>query len=600
MTPQAWFSIAVVAAIVVVLALDWVAVEVAMLAGLAALILGGAVELEPALSGFAHPAVLMIAALFVVAAGLTGTGVTQRLAQGMLGRPVGVASAQLRLMGPVVLLSAFLNNTPIVAMYLPIIRDWARKIRVSPSKLYMPLSYAAILGGRLTVIGSSSNLVVMGLFVEWTAANPGAVQMSAAQRFWGPAALGLPAAVVGVAYIVLASRRLLPERKTALQNELDSRRYTVEMEVRPDSAIVGKSIEAAGLRRLPGLYLAQIERGDQSIPAPSPEWIIRAGDVLSFAGILESVVDLRNIRGLVPATDQVAKVSSEDHERRLVEAVVSHNSPLVGLTIRAARFRTTYNAAIIAVHRNGEQVRAKVGDIELRAGDTLLLETHRGFVTGYRNSDDFYLVSDVPDSTPLRHERGWIALAIFMALIATLAFSEIPPALAALIAALAMILTRCVTAAVARASVSIQVLAVIGAALGIGAAMRQTGAALAIADLLLSGAAAVGFGPQGMLFLIVLLTAAFAQVLSNNGAAALMFPIAMATAAELGVRPEAFVFTLILGAGTSFMTPMGYQTNLMVYGPGGYKFMDFVRMGTPLTLMIAILAALLAPLAFPF
>lgn len=600
MNPQAWFSIAVVAAIVLVLALDLAAVEVAMLAGLAALVLGGAVDLEPALSGFAHPAVLMIAALFVVAAGLTATGVTQHLAQGMLGRPLGVAAAQLRLMGQVALLSAFLNNTPIVAMYLPIVYDWARKIRISPSKLYMPLSFAAILGGRLTLIGSSSNLVIMGLFVAWTASNPGAAQLSAAERFWGPALLGLPAAAGGLLYIVIASRWLLPERKTAIQDQLDSRRYTVEMEVRPDSTIVGKSIETAGLRHLPGLYLAQIVRGEQSIPAPSPDWIIQAGDVLSFAGILESVVDLRKIRGLVPATDQVAKVSSEEHERLLVEAVVSHNSPLVGRTVRAARFRTTYNAAIIAVHRNGEQIHAKVGDIKLRAGDTLLLETHRGFVSGYRNSDDFYLVSDVPGSTPLRHERGRTAFAIFAMLVVALTFSEIPPALAALVAALAMVVTRCVTAGVARASVSVQVLAVIAAALGIGEALNQTGAAAAVSEFLLSGAATVGFGPQGMLFLIVILTAGFAQVLTNNGAAALMFPIAMATAAELGVRPEPFVFTLILGAGTSFMTPIGYQTNLMVYGPGGYKFMDFVRMGTPLTVLIAILAALLAPLAFPF
>ncbi|MCG8648844.1 MAG: anion permease, partial [Pirellulales bacterium] len=238
--------------------------------------------------------------------------------------------------------------------------------------------------------------------------------------------------------------------------------------------------------------------------------------------------------------------------------------------------------------------------IELRAGDTLLLETHRGFVSGYRNSDDFYLVSDVPGSTPLRHEHGRTALVIFAALVAALAFSEAPPAIVALIAALAMVVTGCVTAGVARASVSVQVLAVIAAALGIGEALNQTGAATAVADFLLSWAEAFGFGPQGMLFLIVILTAAFAQVLSNNGAAALMFPIALATAAELDVSPEPFVFTLILGAGASFMTPIGYQTNLMVYGPGGYKFMDFVRMGTPLTVMIALLAAFLAPVAFPF
>jgi di/tricarboxylate transporter len=582
------------------LAAGWVSIETVMLGGLVAQVLFGVLELPQAVAGFAHPAVLMIAALFVVAAGLTETGATQMIAQGMLGRPTGVAAAQFRLMAPVALLSAFLNNTPIVAMYLPIVSDWARKIRISPSKLFLPLSFAAILGGRITLIGSSSNLVVMGQYRQLWESSPDVPALSNTVEFWGPAALGLPAAALGMAYLLAASRWLLPERKPAFASTLDARRYTVQMEVRPDSPIVGKSIEQAGLRHLPGLYLSEIEREGQSMPAPPPATLLEASDRLSFAGILESVVDLRKIRGLVPATNQVDKLGTQDGDRALVEAVVSHNSPLVGRTVRATRFRTTYNAAIVAVHRNGEQIRAKVGDIELKPGDTLLLDTHRGFVDGYRNSDDFYLVSAVQGATHVRHEKAKRALAIFAAAVLLLAFSSLPPAVVALLGAVAMVAAGCVAAGVARSSVNLQVIVVIACALGLGAALRESGAADFFAHSMLAAAASFGLGAREMLFVVALLTAGFAQALTNNGAAALMFPIAMATAQDLGVSTTPFMFVLLMGCGLNFLTPIGYQTNLMVYGPGGYRFLDFTRIGLPLTLLLAALGAALAPVFFPF
>jgi di/tricarboxylate transporter len=600
MSVEAWFCSATLLVVIVLLAFGRSSIETVMLGGLVAQVLFGVLELPQAVAGFAHPAVLMIASMFVVAAGLTETGATQMIAQGMLGRPTGVAAAQFRLMAPVALLSAFLNNTPIVAMYLPIVSDWARKIRVSPSKLFLPLSFAAILGGRITLIGSSSNLVVMGQYRRLWETSPDVPALSSVMEFWGPAALGLPAAVLGIAYVLIASRWLLPERRPAIASTLDARKYTVQMEVLPESTVVGKSIEQAGLRHLPGLYLSEIERDGQSMPAPAPATLLEAGDRLSFAGILESVVDLRKIRGLVAAADQVGKLHARDGERSLVEAVVSHNSPLVGRTVRATRFRTTYNAAIIAVHRNGEQVRAKVGDIQLRAGDTLLLDTHGGFVDGYRNSDDFYLVSTVQGATHVRHEKAKRALVIFVAVILALAFSKLPPAVIALMGAIAMVVAGCVAAGVARSSVNLQVIVVIACALGLGEALRASGAAAYFAHGLLAAAQSFGLGARAMLFVIVLLTAAFAQFLTNNGAAALMFPIAMATANDLGFSTAPFMFVLLMGCGLNFLTPIGYQTNLMVYGPGGYRFLDFTRIGLPLTLLLAGLAAGLAPVFFPF
>ena len=621
MSPEAWFTISIIGLVVAALMWGKISVDVAMVGGLTLLMVGDFVfvdilnlehilQVPEAIRGFANPAIMMIGSLFVVAAGLQETGGMEVIAQKLLGRPKTILGAQLRLMAPVAVMSGFMNNTPIVAMYLPIVGDWAKKLKISPSKLYMPLSFAAILGGKITYIGSASNIVVMGLALEmfvdpsqqqWLVA-VGATEMSPTVQFWGIAAIGIPTTIVGIALIAFLSRWLLPERKSADAVILDARKYGVEMIVKKDSPIVGKSIEDAGLRHLPGLYLNEIERHGSLLPAVSPQTTLQADDRLSFVGILESVIDLRKIRGLVPATDQVEKVELVGRQRTLVEAVVSHNSPLIGQTVRSSRFRTKYNAAIVAVHRNGGQIKKKIGSITLKPGDTLLLDTHLGFVNAYRNSDDFYLVSKVEGSRPIRHERAWIALGILTALVFMLTATPVPPIVAAFFCAMAMIGTRCVSGTIARSSINWQVLIVIGCALGMGAALQQTGAALVISQNILDICTQIGVGdnPQIMLFVLFTLTALFSQLITNNGAAVLMFPVMMATASNLEVRPEAFIFCLMVAAGSSFMSPVAYQTNLMVYGPGGYKFTDFIRLGTPLTLLMAIMSTLIAPLFFPF
>lgn len=619
--PEAWFTIVIIGLVIAALMTNRISVDVAMVGGLTLLMVGhfifgevlgmdGVLSVPDAIAGFAHQAIMMIGALFVVAAGLQETGGMQVIAQRLLGRPKTILGAQLRLMAPVALLSGFMNNTPIVAMYLPIVSDWAKKLRISPSKLFMPLSFAAILGGKLTYIGTASNIVVMGLFIRFLA-DPqerqwldalGVTEPSSTVQFWGIAVIGVPTAVAGIVFIALTSKWLLPQRKPAEPVTLDARKYEVEMIVKPDSAIVGKTIEAAGLRHLPGLFLTQIERRGTVLWAVSPNQRIEADDRLAFVGVLESVVDLRKIRGLVPATDQVQKLAIGSQPRMFVEAVVSHNSPLVGRTVRKSKFRGRYNAAIIAVHRNGEHINAKIGDIVLKPGDTLLLDTHAGFVDAYRNSDDFYLVSTVEDSRPVRHERAWLALGILAALIVMLTVTSISPVIAAFLCAMAMITTRCVTGTVARAAINWQVLIVIGCALGMGVALQQTGAADVITHMILDLCARIGVSqnPHAMLFAMFMLAAVFAQLITNYGAAVLMFPIMMATARDLGVRPEPFVFCLMAAAGSSFMSPVAYQTNLMVYGPGRYRFMDYVKLGTPLTLIVAVIACTVAPLFFPF
>lgn len=609
---EAWYTLGVVGLLIAALASGKMGADTCMLGALTLLMIAGVIDTAEAVHGFAHPAVLMIAALFVVAAGLTETGAVTALSKKMLGRPQTLTGALLRLTAPVACLSAFMNNTPIVAMYLPIVDDWAKKLRISPSKLFMPLSFAAILGGACTLIGTSTNLAVNNLYVEYFRAHQdtltglyGIVEPSPSKQFWWISIVGVPAAVVGVAIITLLSGALLPERRKSVDGQLDRRRYTLEMMVEKSSPLVGQTIEQAGLRHLPGLFLSEIERDGVLRPAVGPEEVLEADDRLVFVGVVESVVDLLKIRGLVPATNQVSKVEGGRAERALVEAVVSHNSPLVRRNVRESQFRTRYNAAIIAVHRGGQRVEGKIGDIVLQPGDTLLLSTHHGFLETNRNSDHFYLVSSVEGARVVRHERSWLAAAIMLGMVILLSIPtepwlgrQIPPLAVGFLAATMMVFSRCCTGTIARQSINWQVLLVIGAAIGVGRAMEVSGAAQAIAGLTFR---VVGpLGPTAALAGLYLTTSIFAQLITNKGAAVLMFPITMALAHELGVNPEPFVVTLMVAAACSFLTPVGFVTNLMVFGPGGYRFTDYLRLGLPLTVAIGTLTVLIAPMAFAF
>jgi di/tricarboxylate transporter len=448
----------------------------------------------------------------------------------------------------------------------------------------IPLSYAAILGGTCTIIGTSTNLVVVGL---------------AAERFpetaigmFEIAWLGLPVSVVGMLFIVLSSRWLLPSRQGVTAAFDNPREYTVAMRVEAGSPVVGQTIENAGLRHLPGLYLVQIARDGEEIVAVGPDVHLMANDVLLFAGVVESVVDLRKIRGLVPDTNQVDKLLEPTANRRLFEAVIGRQSPLIGKSIRESQFRTIYDAAIIAVHRRGERIQKKVGDIILETGDTLLLETDTSFERKHRNDGTFALVSEVRGSAPPRHDRAWIATVILVLMVAANAAGLLPLLTSALLATGAMLITRCVTGPEARRALDLRVLATIAAAFGVAAALDQSGAAAIVASAIVG--LATPLGPVGLLASFYVVTAGFATVVGNNAAAALMFPIAAAAAESAGMAVRPMLLVLMLAASASFATPISYQTNLMVLGPGGYRFTDFFRIGVPLQLVTGVVAVTVA------
>ncbi len=585
---QAWLSIGVVIGAFGLFAAGRGTPDMVTTAGLTLLLVTGVLTPAEALAGFANPGMLTVAVLYVVVTGLTETGAVDWIGQTLLGRPRSATHARWRLMAPSAALSTVLNNTPLVAILIPAVQDWAKRYRLELSRLMIPLSYATIAGGTCSLIGTSTNLVVDGLYRAHGGTGLGLFE---------PAWIGVPVVVVVIGFLLAAGHWLLPRRPPADLDFADVRQYTAEMLVPAGSPLAGKGVEEAGLRQLPGLFLIEIERGEQIMPAVSSHELLRAGDRLVFAGIIDSVMDLHRLRGLTPATDQIFKLGGPRQDRCFVEAVLSDSGPLIGRSVREGRFRNRYNAAIIAVARNGERIRRKIGDIELQAGDTLLLECRPEFVEQQRNSRDFLLVSQIGNRRPLRHERAPLALGIVGAMVASVTLGWLTMLEAALMAAGVMLATHCTDIRTARAAPDWQVLVVIATSFGLAAALEKTGAASALAGGLIGLAQG---DPWATLALVFVATALLTALATNNVAAVLVFPIAMAAAQEVQASPVPFVLTLMVAASASFATPIGYQTNLMVFNAGGYRLSDFLRVGIPITLAVGVVTVALTPLIWPF
>ncbi|MEX0704648.1 MAG: SLC13 family permease [Planctomycetales bacterium] len=590
----AWLTVGVVAVVLVALVRNLAPPDLVFVGATAVLALFGIITPEEAFSGFSNAGMLTVAMLFVVAAGLRETGVLDYVGHHVLGRARTRNGVLGRLAGVVVPMSAFLNNTPVVAMFMPMVIEWSRRNRVSPSKLLIPLSYLAILGGTCTLIGTSTNLVVHGLMLE--AGLPGLGMFEIGM-------IGLPYALIGLGYLFVLGDPLLPERKELLEQLGESRReYLVEMLVQPGCRLTGQSVEQAGLRHLPGLFLIEIDRDGTIIGPVGPDDKIEANDRLVFTGVVSSIIELEKVPGLVPAADPSYEVSPrQQRRRRLVEAVISESSPLIGKTIRGADFRASYGAAVVAVHRGGKRVPSKLGDVRIRTGDTLLLQVRPHFLRAYRNDPAFYLLSGVEEWRPLRRDRAWIAGAIFVALIALMTTGAVPILVAGALAAVLMVFCGCISSGDARRSIEWQVLITIAAAFGVGAAIENSGLAERGVTLLFDGVRDAGpLGPYIALAAIYLIGSLLTELITNNAAAILLFPFCLKAADLYAVDSRPFLIALVLAASASFMTPIGYQTNMMVYGPGGYRFGDFLRIGGPLNLVLWLVAVALVPVFWPF
>ena len=590
---ESWFCLATLLGLLLTLSRNRIPTDAAMVFALTVLVGVGAVTKSPnlpdaatAVEGFGNSGLISIAVLFVVVAGLVKTGAIT-LARQVIGSPKTVPKALMRLFAPVMVASAFLNNTPVVAMFMPVIDDLCKRTSLSPSRLYLPMAYAATFGGVCTLVGTSTNLIVAGMLQEQ------GITMNMFDLAW----TGVPCAIAGAIYLVTLSEKLLPDRHAAVNADQDPRQYTVEMLVMPNGPLVGKSVVAAGLRHLQNLFLIEIVRDGQQLAAVSPRQRLRPNDRLVFVGVVEGVTELKQIRGLSSAVDDAGALSVDITKRQLIEAVVADRCPLVGSSIRDGLFRTTYNAAIVAVARGDKRIPGKIGDVKLLAGDTLLLDTDEDFLKRQRNSSHFHLVSGVENSTPIRHDRAWIAITLLILMVITVASGTLSLLSASLIAACLMVSMGCCSLGQARDSVDWSLLVVIAAALGIAQAITASGLAGTVANTIVGLA-----GPNPMLALLAIyfITTLFTETITNSAAAALVFPIAIKTAATLGVDVMPFAVCVCIAASAGFATPFAYQTNLMVYGPGGYRFTDYCRIGIPLSLIFMFIAVLLTPIFWPF
>ncbi|KAA0015786.1 SLC13 family permease [Salinicola corii] len=584
---DAWLSIATVMAVLATLVFTRIAPDAILVGAMAFLIFTNVLTPQEALSGFANTGVMTIAALYVVAAALKETGAIKWIAGQLLGQPTTLRRAQWRVMLPASIMSAFMNNTTVVAMFIPAIQDWSNRLRLPPSKLLLPLSYISILGGTCTLIGTSTNLVVDGLLQSRLGISLGMFELT-----W----IGLPILIVGGGFILIFAKWLLPQRD-GTNAQLDQvREYSVEVSVESSGPLVGKSIADAGLRNLQFGYLTDIERDDHLMTAVPPETKLLGGDTLVFIGAPECARELREIRGLSPANGNVQKLEVAQHRRCLVEAVVSPDFTGIGQTVRESRFRSRFQAVILSISRHGRRLNGKVGDIELQVGDTLLLETGQEFVEQYRYRKDFLLVSQLNDSTPPNFEKAPLSLGILGVMVVLSATNLISILEAAFLAAGALLMTGCLTMGKARRYIDLSVLIVIAASFSLGAAMTQSGAARTIAELVVGHVDS----PWLALAFIYLMTVLFTEMITNNAAAVLMFPIALAVSQQLGVDFMPFVIAITVAASASFMTALGYQTNLMVMGPGGYQMHDYFKLGLPLSLIVGAVSILLIPMIWPF
>ncbi|MEZ6092794.1 MAG: SLC13 family permease [Pirellulaceae bacterium] len=591
MTYEGWVTIGVVVSLIVMLIKNVGPSDVLFVGAATILTLAGVITADEAVSGFSNAGMLTVAFMFIVAAGLRETGVLDQIGHRLLGTTSTINGALSRISVVVLPMSAFLNNTPVVAMFVPIVMDWCRRNQFSPSKMLIPLSYLAILGGTLTLIGTSTNLVVNGLMMERGLEGMPLFEISK---------IGIPYAIIGTIYLFVATRFFLPDRKELFEQLGETRReYLAEMLVEENCRLAGQTVETAGLRKLPGLFLIEINRRGETIGPVGPDQRIEAFDRLVFTGIVSSIIELDRITGLIPVTDPHYEVSPQQQRgRKLCEAVISINSPLIGKTVREADFRATYGAAVVAVHRGGHRVESKVGEIRLRPGDTLLLQTGSHFLRAHRNDPAFYLVSDVDDWRALRRDRMWVSVALFAVLLVLMTAGFVETTTAAAAVAVLMIATGCLSAGDARKSIEWQVLITIAAAFGIGRAIENSGVAELLANQIVDWTQA--WGPIAALAAIYLLTMAVTELITNNAAAVLIFPFCIKTAEVYEVSPMPFLMALILAASASFITPIGYQTNMMVFGPGGYRFSDFIRAGMPISVALFITATVLIPMIWPF
>jgi di/tricarboxylate transporter len=521
---------------------------------------------------------LTIGFLFIVSSALQSSSSLDKAISILLGNKQ-TRFKYFRLMFPVALMSAFLNNTPIVAALIPVVKNWCKRLNLPASKFLIPLSYAAILGGICTLIGTSTILVVHGLLLD-----RGLDGLS----FFELTKISLPITILGIIFVSLIGHRFLPANKDPIVKlGENTREFVVEMKVSSNYPRLNQTVEKANLRHLHGLFLFQINRDGKEIAPVTPQEKILENDRLFFTGLPETIYQLQKTPGLIVVKDVEFNIKNMDSDKlSTYEAVISDNSPLIGQTVRESNFRGRYEAVILAIHRSGHRINQKVGDIVFKPGDTLFILAKKGFDKRWYYSKDFLLVSSSVGIYSKPNWKGNLSLFLLISMILFVTLEIVPMVLASAVVAVLMILLKIISPEDAKGAIGWSVLLIIACALGIGKAVENSGLASIVADVFIKPLDI--FGPLGIIAGIFFITSIYKEIVTNNAAAAIMFPVALVTASQLNLPLRPLVLTLTIAAAAGFATPISCHPNLLVYGSGGYKFTDFLKIGIFMNLFVGI------------
>lgn len=543
------------------------------------------ISTEDALSGFSNEGLMTILLLFIVASAIEKHGVIEGVIYKLLGDNTSPRMALLKLLPPVGVSSGFLNNTPIVLALTPVIKDWALKRGFSPSKFLIPLSYITIIGGTLTLIGTSTNLIIHGLLIS---------DGKEGYSFFQLAPVGIFILIVGLIYLVTIGYKLLPTHLGATEKiESETKEFLAEAEIGEDFEYCNHSVLDVTKHALKGIYIIEIIRDKRPLPEVNAYTYVEAGDRIIFSATLESIGDIKDVKGLTLRTGSELTLDDlQTDDTELIEAVVSHRSILVGKTLKSSQFKTRYQAGVIAIHRNNKRINSKVGDIVLKPGDTLLLLANESFLDVNRYSDDFYIVTNLtPPDKFIRNKRQGLGVLLLLGVMISFVVLGILSMLKAMLVMVVILsLLKLITPRDVVTSVQFDVILLIGSAFGVGKAITNSGLASFVAEHIVDFAKPLGL--IALLTALYIITNIFTELITNSAAAVIMYPIAIEVAEMMNVHYLGMVIAVTIAASSSFITPIGYQTNLIVYGPGGYKFTDYIKVGVPLSIITMIISVI--------
>lgn len=602
MSPHELIVLGVIVAAIILFISEWIGIDLIALMIVAVLVLTGVITPQQGLAGFSDPATLTVAFMFVLSAAILRSGILRTLAPRLSEQMrKSEMKGMLILMVAVAMLSAFLNNTPVVAVFIPIVVQAARSAGISASRMLIPLSFATIMGGTTTLIGTSTNILVSGIAVDHGLAPFSMFQM---------APMGIVLTIAGIAYMLLFGRKQLRKDRdpTGLKERFGVKDYISEIELLPGAPSVGQQIMNSRLVKELDTDIIEIRRGEETFTLPAGDMVLQARDMLKVrceAGHARELNADRHIR-IHPAVSKTSAAKdpvTRDQGTKLVELVITGNSPLDGKTIGEADLMRIYRAVPLAVRKREEVINQRMEDIVLRPGDVILAEVRSHYVERLRALDrapesPFAILDEQEGTIGFDKRSAIITGLVLLGVVLTSAFALLPIVVSTLVGVCLIVLTRCIPMEEIYDAIDWRIIFLMAGALSLGLAMTQTGLAARIANGLVH---LLGeWGPLAVLGGIFLATVALTEVMSNTATAALLAPIAISTAAALGVSPLPFLMAVTFAASASFMTPIGYQTNTMVYSAGRYKFTDFTRVGAPITLLFFILAMLLIPVFYPF